>query len=268
MKSIIELIRTRRSVRTFDERPIPSDVLAQLTAYMQQIENPYGIPVRFELLNAKEHGLSSPVISGGDYYIAAAVEDIPHSGEAFGFSFEALVLYAWSLGLGTTWIGGTMNRGLFERAMKLADNETMIAVTPIGYPAEKMSLRETMMRKGVKASVRAAFGEAFFDGSFDVPLTEEKAGKLFLPLEMVRLGPSAVNKQPWRVLVTENAVHFYVKKGMMNAAVGSMQKADLGIALCHFALTAKELGIDTEFVIDDPKCSKADVEYIASYLIK
>lgn len=267
--NMTELIRTRRSVRTFAETAIAPAILEKLTAYAAQLNNPYGIPVRFELLNAKEHGLSSPVISGGDYYIAAAVEEVPHSGEAFGFSFEALVLYAWSLGLGTTWIGGTMNRGLFERAMKLAENENMIAVTPIGYPAEKMSLRETMMRKGVKAGARAAFGEVFFDGSLDVPLSEEKAGKLFEPLEMVRLGPSAVNKQPWRVLVAENAVHFYVKKGLMNAAVGSMQKADLGIALCHFALTAKELGIETEFSLCDPKLSgKADVEYIASYKVK
>ena len=204
--SITELIRTRRSVRTFEDRPIVSEVLEQLTAFMKQIENPYGIPVRFELLSAKEHGLSSPVISGGEYYIAAAVEDVPRGGEAFGYAFESLVLYAWSLGLGTTWIGGTMNRVPFERAMKLVDNELMIAVTPIGYPAEKMSLRETMMRKGVKANARAEFGEVFFDGSFDVPLTAEKAGKLFLPLEMVRLGPSAVNKQPWRLLVTDHAV--------------------------------------------------------------
>lgn len=269
MKPVTELIRTRRSVRTFDNRPIASDVLEKLNVYMKQIDNPYGIPVRFELLKAKEHGLSSPVISGGEYYIGAAVESIPHGEEAFGFSFESLVLYAWSLGLGTTWIGGTMNRTPFERAMKLVEGENMIAVTPIGYPAEKMSLRETMMRKGVKASVRAEFGEVFFNGSFEVPLTAEKAGKLFLPLEMVRLGPSAVNKQPWRLLVTEDAVHFYVKKGHAGSEVGSMQKADLGIALCHFALTAKEQGIETEFVIDDPKLSgKADVEYIATYLLK
>lgn len=268
MKSVTELIRTRRSVRTFDDRPIAPDALEKLNAFMQQIETPYGIPVRFALLGTKEHGLTCPVISGGDYYIAAAVEDVPHGGEAFGYAFEALVLYAWSLGLGTTWIGGTMNRTLFERAMNLGDNEIMVAVTPIGYPAEKMSLRETMMRKGVKASARAEFGEVFFDGSFDVPLTAEKAGKLFLPLEMVRLGPSAVNKQPWRVLVTEDAAHFYVKKGLMNQVVGTMQKADLGIALCHFALTAKELGIETEFAINDPNRGKADVEYIASYLLK
>lgn len=266
--NMTEIIRTRRSVRTFSERPIPAEVLEQLNTFMQGIETPYGIPVRFVLLNAKEHGLSTPVISGGEYYIGGAVESVPHAEEAFGYAFEKLVLYAWSMGLGTTWIGGTMNRTPFERALQLTDREVMPAVSPLGYPAEKMSLRETVMRKGTKANSRAAFEENFFDGSFAVPLTESKAGRLAMPLEMVRLAPSAVNKQPWRVVLTENAVHFYVKKGA-GGMVGGMQKIDLGIALCHFALTAEMLGIETEFVIAEPTdIGKTDVEYIASYLLK
>ncbi|MBQ5316871.1 MAG: hypothetical protein J6I96_04885 [Oscillospiraceae bacterium] len=28
-----------------------------------------------------------------------------HCAEAFGYSFEKMVLYAWPLGIGTTWIG-------------------------------------------------------------------------------------------------------------------------------------------------------------------
>ena len=45
-----------------------------------------------------------------------------------------------------------------------------------------------------------------------------------------------------------------------------MQMIDMGIALCHFALTAKEKGISFEFVQDDPKLTSGyDVEYIASY---
>ena len=41
----------------------------------------------------------------------------PHGEEAFGYAFEQIVLYAESLGIGTTWIGGTMDRKAFEKAM-------------------------------------------------------------------------------------------------------------------------------------------------------
>ena len=103
-----------------------------------------------------------------------------------------------------------------------------------------------------------------------MPLTEEKAGKLADPLRMVQWEPSAVNKQPWRAVEDENAVHFYLKKnkGFISDAVGNMQKIDLGIALCHFALSAEESGLSVHFEINDPGISvAADVEYIASYLL-
>ena len=87
---------------------------------------------------------------------------------------------------------------------------------------------------------------------------------------MVRLAPSAVNKQPWRVISDKTGVHFYLKhtKGFVSDAVGDMQKIDLGIALCHFALAAKENNINVCFKLNNPGITaEADTEYIASYLI-
>jgi hypothetical protein len=78
--------------------------------------------------------------------------------------------------------------------MELTPDEMMPCATPIGYPAESMSIREKMMRAGIKAYQRKPFGELFFDGDFDTPLSAEKAGSLAKPLEMVRLAPSAVNR--------------------------------------------------------------------------
>jgi len=127
-----------------------------------------------------------------------------------------------------------------------------------------------MMRKAIKADSRAPFETLFFDGGFGVPLTQAKAGALAMPLEMVRWAPSAVNKQPWRVVVDEKGAHFYLKhaKGFVSTSVGDMQKIDMGIALCHFALAAEESGLKAEFSISDPGIAvEAGMEYIASYLI-
>ena len=61
---------------------------------------------------------------------------------------------------------------------------------------------------------------------------------------MVRLAPSAVNRQPWRILVDQNCVHFYLKRTKgFNGGKIDMQKIDMGIALCHFDLMCEELGI-------------------------
>ena len=90
------------------------------------------------------------------------MQRLPHAEEAFGYVFERVVLFTEAKGIGTTWIGGTMDRGAFERAMGLEEGEVMPCVSPLGYPARKMSLRETMMRKGVKADSRLPFEALFF----------------------------------------------------------------------------------------------------------
>ena len=117
---IDKLIRERRSVRTYDARPLTPDDLQKLREQIDQIDNPYQIPVGFKLLDAKEHGLSSPVLCGDTLYVGGRIIPCEHWNEAFGYAFEKLILAAQSLGLGTVWIGGTMNRAIFEQAMDLA----------------------------------------------------------------------------------------------------------------------------------------------------
>ena len=95
--------------------------------------------------------------------------------------------------------------------MNLNNEEIMPCATPLGYIAKKMSLRENTMRKVIKAYERLPFEDLFFDNTFYNPLTKEKAGKLVKSLEMVRLATSAVNKQPWRVVISDNNAHFLPK---------------------------------------------------------
>ncbi len=269
--SMMDNIRSRRSVRTFDGKDLKPEDAQKIMAFAEKVEDPYDIPIAWKILDAKKDGLSSPVIVGTDAYIAGKLRRVPHAEEAFGYAFEKIVLFAESLGIGTTWIAGTMNRDAFERAMDLADGEVMPCVSPLGYPAKKMSLRESMMRKGVKADSRLPFGELFFDGSFGRSLTESKAGKLADAFEAVRWAPSAVNKQPWRAVLCEDRVHFYEKrsKGYMAENGWDLQKIDMGIALCHFELAAKEAGFGVSLEIADPALPQAEeMPYIASYALK
>lgn len=270
MNNITEQIKSRRSVRTFDGQALDANTKEALVAFLKDIENPFAIPVSFKFLDAKENGLLCPVVSGTDLYVGGKIKNVPNASAAFGYSFEAFVLYAQSLGLGTVWLGGTMNRSAFEQAMELGEDEMMPCASPVGYAAKKMSVRESMMRKAVKADERLPFEELFFDGSFDVPLSKEKAGNLALPLEMIRLAPSAVNKQPWRVVVSSGAVHFYLKrsKGFGHDGKLDMQKIDMGIALCHFAITAADCGLNIEFAQKEPELiQSANMEYIATYRV-
>ncbi len=267
MSELLELIRGRKSVRSFDKTPVSAEDRSRLERYAETVSNPFGIPVRFVLLDAAEHGLSSPVLAGETLYVAGMVKKGGYADVAFGFSFEKLVLYAWSLGIGTTWIGGTMKRELFEQAAGLSEGEMMPCMSPLGYPAKKRSVRETMMRKGVGADSRLPAGELFFDGSWGSPLDAAGSDELRDLMEMVRWAPSAVNKQPWRIICADGSFHFYEKqdRGYVGEKTGDLQKVDLGIALCHFTAGMEEQGKKPDVVVRDPGIAVPDgVHYIAT----
>ena len=126
----IDLISQRRSVRTFDGRDFAEEDASKILKYAREAVNPYGSPIEWKILDAVKDGLSSPVIAGTAAYIAGKMKKGPHAEEAFGYSFEKVVLFAQSLGIGTTWIAGTMDRKAFEKAMNVAEDEVMPAEVP------------------------------------------------------------------------------------------------------------------------------------------
>ena len=205
--SFKDIIRRRKSVRTFNGEPLRSEDRQKLADFLKTADNPFDVPIEFRILDAKKYGLSSPVIVGTDEYVAAKVSRIPQFEIAFGYSFEKFCLFAGSLGIGTVMLAATISRSAFEKAMKVEDNEIMPVASPIGYPAEKRSVREILMRKGIKADERLPFDTLFFENSFAQSLSPEKAGIFNEALEMVRLAPSAGNKQPWRTIVCGGEPH-------------------------------------------------------------
>ena len=126
------------------------------------------------------------------------------------------------------------------------------------------------MRKGVRADYRRPAEELFFSGSFGTPLTDPGDRTFGDALEAVRWAPSAVNKQPWRVVVCGGCFHFYEKhnRGYLAADGWDLQKIDLGIALCHLAMGLEEGG-DWALDLADPGLTvPAETEYVATLRIR
>jgi hypothetical protein len=133
-----------------------------------------------------------------------------------------------------------------------------------------------MDRFGIASANRLPWEMLFFHGGLSTPLTGEAAGRYALPLEMVRLGPSASNKQPWRVLRTGNDFHFYLRRtpgyreGFFQRILrlADLQRIDIGIAMCHFELAATELGLQGRWEAREPGVKTPDPlsEYVISWL--
>jgi nitroreductase len=250
-----ETIKTRHSVRTYNGVSPSEDDRSRILSYADTSQNPFGVPVTFRFLE-KTDELSSEklgtygVIKGTKLYLGATVPDGRFALEALGYEFERLILYATSLGLGTCWLAGTFNRSGFAATMGVKDDELFPAVSAIGYSAEKRSMTEAIFRKALRSDHRKPWDQIFYDNNFESPLSKESAGEYADALEMLRLSPSATNKQPWRVVRSNQIYHFYEDKtpGYGEKLSFDLQLVDVGISACHFVLTAQEMGLTGNIV--------------------
>ncbi|MCR5670483.1 MAG: hypothetical protein K6G10_05715 [Butyrivibrio sp.] len=110
MNNFVDLAKTRRSVRSYNGKKPDPILLKELMTFAESITNPYDIDVRFVFMDAEEHGISSPVLTGEKMYVSAVVKKQPHAEEAYGYSFEKLLMRAHELGLGMVWIGRTITK--------------------------------------------------------------------------------------------------------------------------------------------------------------
>jgi len=276
--SAIDAIKRRVSVRTYADHPIEEDKKQRIAAALDSPhQGPFGNRVRFDLLDLSESEKTEiktfgtyGFISGARMYIVSAVRCGHGAMEDVGYCFEKVILAATTLGLGTCWLGGTFKRANFARRIGVSEDEVVPAVSPIGHARNKRSAREKAIRRLARSDTRKPWEELFFDGSIGVPLSKDAAGKYATPLECVRLGPSASNNQPWRVIREEEcrAFHFCLKRtwGYDRAFKSiDLQRIDMGIAMCHFELAARETGITGAWELKTPHPQFGDAEYVASW---
>ena len=272
-KPVIELIKTRRSCRTYNRMEIDGIRMQKLRGYIAEINEKSKIKARFTLTtNQGMDGQKAVklgtygIISGAPSFIVGILDKQENEETEFGYLFEKIVLFATDLKLQTCWLGGTFKKSDFQQNISITDNEYIPIVSPVGTQKDKPRVLESVMRIMVGANNRKPWRELLFAKNASMPLTEQNAGQYAVPLEMVRLGPSASNKQPWRIMKENNSFHFFLcrTKGYGGTKY-DMQKNDLGIAQCHFELAAKELGLKGDWQKRTSTYKPKEWEYIATW---
>lgn len=282
-RPITEIIARRFSCRTYQDTPIEPAKRQQLEAFIAACHTgPLGTPARFKLIAATEQdrralqGLGTyGFIKGATGFVIGAVAEAGMNLEDLGYLMEQIVLYATDLDLGTCWLGGSFTRSRFAAKIALRDGELMPAVVSVGYISDDRGIVDRLIRQFAGSHNRFPWERLFFDRQFGVAISRQEAGAYAIPLEMVRLGPSASNRQPWRIVRDGNAWHFYLHRPSgyrpgqrIGFTTADLQRVDMGIAMSHFALAANELGLDGEWVIREPEVEKPDAleEYIVSWM--
>lgn len=241
--------------------------MEKLVNFINRIEEDYP-DYAFPIIDTDVEGKVGTygIISGANTYICGVVKREEPDLILLGYLFEKIILFATSLNLGTCWLGGTFKRSDFAEKAELNEGESFICATPVGYAAEKKSIKDRGIRRMAKSDQRKDFKEIFFDRDLN-PLNKEKLGIYGEALEMVRIGPSASNKQPWRIIKDDNSYHLYLERTPDYAKdLGyDIQLLDMGIAKYHFEITLKENNEDGNWHKLDDYPKYEIMEYISTW---
>jgi nitroreductase len=153
--NVMEAIRTRRSVRKYDPRPVEEEKLslvldaARLSPSAANQQQWRFILIRDRDIVAKLYEASDrqPSMQDAPAVIVACAtgsRDMtcgqPTSSVDLSIATSYMILEAHELGLGTCWLG-RFYADQVKAALGIPDEATVVAMTPIGYPAETPDAR-------------------------------------------------------------------------------------------------------------------------------
>ncbi len=281
-KSVIDLIKVRKSIRSYESVDLKQEDKKKIIDFIKKDHNTvFGCKLRFEFIDASDlnpmdlKNLGTyGMITGAKYFIAGTDKcdsKKDHCLVDFGYVFEKIILFITDLGLGTCWLGGTFNKKGFSEKIILKQDEVIPAVSPFGIISKKKNIKSSIIRTLAGSKNRKQWDKLFFNNSFLNPLDESDSGSYKVPLEMVRLAPSASNKQPWRIIMeNKNIFHFFIKRSRIPGYL-NIQYIDIGISLCHFELAASELDLKGKWEVKEgiqqnkKYAIPSDTDYIISW---
>ena len=275
IEDVEKVIRTRKSIRTYTGTDIEPEVKQLILDFIQSNSiGLFGNKVDFYWIDGSSEEFKDVklgtygIISGTKNFITGKVMNSEKNFEDFGYCMEKIVLFCTQLNIGTCWMSGTYKRTAFATAIGLQDDELIPAVTPVGYFGIKKTIIDKMFRHFAGSDKRKPFDELFFSETFTQHLSEKEKVTYGPFLEMVRLAPSASNKQPWRVVVSGKVLHFFLKRTpnyAKNILHSDLQRVDMGIAISHFELILNEKNIPHRWIVSKPDLDLDEMtEYTAS----
>lgn len=146
--SLIDSILSRRSIRKYEPRDIPEDILRQILEVGRQAPSAVNRqPIRFVIVNdheiAKEFSsdLFNRFIKDAPAVIVgcADVNSLLTGKWAVvdaTIAMQNMVIAAWTLGVGSCWIGA-FNEKKVKESLKVPDKWRVVALITLGYPAEQ-----------------------------------------------------------------------------------------------------------------------------------
>jgi len=143
---ISEIIKSRRSVRVYEDKPISDDdlnIILESARLAPSAHNDQGY--KFVVLKDREKIKeiaklnTAPFVANAPVVIICVSTNLNSKYNLIDISIaiDHMVLTAWSLGLGTCWVGAIGAEKEISKVISAPDDAEPVIILPIGYPADR-----------------------------------------------------------------------------------------------------------------------------------
>ena len=151
--SLLDLILTRRSIRRYENKDIPEEVLQQILETGRQAPSAANRqPIHFVIVTDRDilKNLCDNLINRFVKYAPLAIVGCADIKSLLTgrwaivdatIAMENMVIAAWTLGIGSCWIGAC-NEEKVKELLKIPDKWKFVALLTLGYPAEQPKQRK------------------------------------------------------------------------------------------------------------------------------
>ncbi len=175
-------------------------------------------------------------VRGAPHVLAIIAHDDPRAYLHAGYTGEAAILEATSLGLDTCWVAGFFDGDTARSLVRTEPGELVVAVSPLGHAAATasgaertfVSLAGSRRRKPLRTIARD-IGPQWPEWALGA-------------VEAARVAPSAMNRQPWRFRLEGGSLVISMDRASRHPVV--RKEIDCGIAMLHAEVAARAHGCE------------------------
>jgi nitroreductase len=169
-----DVVKTRTSIRTFQDKPVEDDKLIYVLDAARRAPSEANKQCwRYIIIKDPDtkkqiakhsiyarwiHTAPVVIVACADTSDAGTYNNQDYYLVDVAISLEHLVLAATDVGLGTCWVAG-FNEEKIKELLTIPKRIRVVALTPLGYPADNKRLAETIAKSFLKADRRKSLDE-------------------------------------------------------------------------------------------------------------
>jgi nitroreductase len=165
---VFEAVRTLLAVRSYQETPVPADVVRQIVEAGQLTGSGMNAqPWHFIVVEKHETlqalgalARTGPYVAQAPLAIIVAVAKTPLAISDASRAIQSMVLTAWAAGLGSNWVGFSQLEPI-KALLGIPEELDVLAVLPFGYPTAEIGQGKKKRKPLGEVASREHFGQPF-----------------------------------------------------------------------------------------------------------